>query len=287
MGIASQSLPLRSATSSRGRDSDSQTFAALGILPHSLLGANVDLSLSERLFDCARDTLFFVKNRQARYVAVNRTLAERCGDGSKASLIGQTAIDLFPAPFGISYYEQDRQVLDQGVEIRDRLQLVPHGDQSWGWTLSYKFPLPDAQGRIVGLCGVCKDVTSPEHSRAGFAEVARAIDYIQQHYAEPLRIEALARIAGLGTRRLERLIKRLFHLTPSQLLAKTRIEAAVRELSLSAASVADVAGACGYSDQSAFTRQFRSVVGLTPTQYRASCTIDSVAKPVAMPAIAV
>lgn len=234
------------------------------------LTGSVDLSLSERLFDCARDTLFFVKNRAARYVAVNRTLAERCGSGLKQDLLGRTALELFPAPFGLAYYEQDRQVLDRGIEIRDRLQLVPRSEGGWSWTLSYKFPLPDRDGRIVGLCGVCKDVTPAEPGRHGFAEVARALDYLQRHYAEPLRIETLARVAGLGTRRLERLIRRLFDLTPSQLLAKTRIEAAARELATGHASVAAIAGACGYSDQSAFTRQFRSVVGVTPTQYRAA-----------------
>ena len=232
--------------------------------------ASADTSFSERLFDCAQDTLFFVKNRDARYVAVNQTLVERCGAKNKAALLGRTAMDLFPPPFGAAYYEQDRAVLERGEEIRDWLQQVPHNDGSRGWTLSYKFPLKDRDGGIVGLCGICKDVREADPAHASFAQIARAIDHIREHYAESLRIETLAIVAGLGTRRLERLIKRLFDLTPTQLVAKTRIEAAMRMLVQDKTSIAGIANACGYSDQSAFTRQFKQLIGTTPTQYRTS-----------------
>ena len=78
----------------------------------------------------------------------------------------------------------------------------------------------------------------------------------------------LARVAGLGTRRLERLVKRLFDLTPMQLLARTRIDAATKLLVRSDDSVATVASVCGYSGQSAFTRQFKTLTGATPLCYR-------------------
>jgi transcriptional regulator GlxA family with amidase domain len=51
-------------------------------------------------------------------------------------------------------------------------------------------------------------------------------------------------------------------------VTKTRIDAASAMLRSSSKSVADVAHACGYFDQSAFTRVFRRTVGVTPQQYR-------------------
>jgi PAS domain S-box-containing protein len=221
-------------------------------------------AVAERLFDCAQDTLFFVKNREARYVAVNRTLVDRAGRHSKRELIGRTADELFPAPYGDSYYAQDREVLDERVEIHDRLQRVPGAGGRSSWCISYKFPIVE-NSRVVGLCGICRSVDPDD---ASIAQVARAIEYMHEHYGEAIRIDALARVAGLGTRRLERLVKRLFDLTPMQLLAKTRIEAAVNLLRRSDHSVAAVASACGYSDQSAFTRQFKALTGATPLRYR-------------------
>lgn len=221
-------------------------------------------AVAERLFDCAQDTLFFVKNREARYVAVNRTLVDRCGAHSKSELIGRTAHELFPAPYGSFYYAQDRAVLDERVEIHDRLQRVPQADGSSSWCISYKFPIVEGTA-VVGLCGICRNVDPADES---INRVARAIDYLHQHYGESIRIDALARVAGLGTRRLERLVKRLFDLTPMQLLARTRIEAAAKLLVRGDDSVAAVASACGYSDQSAFTRQFKALTGATPLRYR-------------------
>ncbi|UXI68016.1 AraC family transcriptional regulator [Tahibacter amnicola] len=225
-------------------------------------------TVAERLFDCAQDILFFVKDRQARYTAVNRTLADRCGVRHKNELIGRTARELFDAPFGSSYYAQDRAVLEEGVEIHDQLQQVPQRTGRPGWCITYKFPIVENR-EIVGLCGICRTVTSAEPRPDSIQRVARAIDHIQLHYGDSIRVDALARIAGLGTRRLERLVKRLFDMTPVQLLAKTRIQAASRMLVSQDVSVAQVASACGYADQSAFTRQFKALVGATPMHYRA------------------
>jgi AraC-like DNA-binding protein len=68
--------------------------------------------------------------------------------------------------------------------------------------------------------------------------------------------------------RFERLVRQIFQLTPRQLLIKTRVEAASRLLVDQRLTIAQVAQACGYSDHSAFTRQFRATVGLTPGAFR-------------------
>lgn len=52
------------------------------------------------------------------------------------------------------------------------------------------------------------------------------------------------------------------------MLTKLRIEAAMRLLH-GDDSIARIGQACGFSDQSAFARQFKSTVGMTPRDYRA------------------
>ena len=63
-------------------------------------------------------------------------------------------------------------------------------------------------------------------------------------------------------------MKRIFGLTPSQFIAKTRIAAASRLLHETEKSVADIALTCGFYDHSAFTRTFRAMTGVTPTRFR-------------------
>ena len=75
-------------------------------------------------------------------------------------------------------------------------------------------------------------------------------------------------MAHLSMARFERLIKRVFFVTPGQLLARTRLEAAARMLAEGNETIAEVAHACGYTDHSAFCRQFKSAAEMTPTEYR-------------------
>ena len=68
--------------------------------------------------------------------------------------------------------------------------------------------------------------------------------------------------------RFARLIKRIFRMTPHQLITQTRLAAGSHLLRETDRSVAEIAFDCGFYDHSAFTRAFRAVTDLTPTQFR-------------------
>ena len=77
---------------------------------------------------------------------------------------------------------------------------------------------------------------------------------------------------------LIRRVRQIFRLTTGQMLLKLRIDAAAEQLRDNDRPVAQIALACGYSDQSAFTRQFRRTIGLTPLEYRSAYRSRPVAK---------
>jgi PAS domain S-box-containing protein len=222
----------------------------------------------EELFDRLSSVVFFTKDREGRYVLVNQSLVERCGMQHKDQLRGRAVAEVFPAPLGAAYAAQDALVLASGAEIRDRLELHVYPGGREGWCLTFKRPLR-AGGAIVGLVGISRDLHAPNERHPEYARLARAIDHVHEHYGEPLRVEALAREVGLSADRFERLTKQALHLTPRQLLTKIRLEHASRLLREGRLRIAEIALACGYGDQSAFTRQFRATVGLTPREFRA------------------
>jgi AraC-like DNA-binding protein len=100
--------------------------------------------------------------------------------------------------------------------------------------------------------------------------VARVVRHIQTNYGEVLRVKELAAQAKLSGYQFEQRIRKLFQITAGQLIQKTRMDAAIRRLRETNDPIATVALDCGYSDQSAFTRQFRQTVGLSPSEYRAT-----------------
>jgi PAS domain S-box-containing protein len=230
----------------------------------------VDDRLLEKLFDELPEVVFFVKDREGRYTSVNETLLQRCGFSRRDKILGLTAEEVYPVPLGAGYTAQDRLVLQKGIEIRDKLELHLYPGGRQGWCLTFKTPIRDGAGTLTGLVGISRDLHRPDEHDADYRRLARAIDDLQQRYAETVRLEALARSVGLSLDRFERLVKRVFYLTPRELLIKTRIEAASKLLAEGDRSVADIAYACGYCDHSAFTRQFKATVGVSPAVFRGS-----------------
>ena len=121
--------------------------------------------------------------------------------------------------------------------------------------------------------GLSRDLATPGLSHATpsatYARIAHVVERLQRDYAEPLQIAALAREAGLSIAQLERHVAQLYRVTPRQLLARARLDAALALLVSGGESIAAIAHACGYADHSAFSRQFRRSTGVSPLQWRA------------------
>jgi PAS domain S-box-containing protein len=221
----------------------------------------------EDVFDLLPDTVFFTKDAAGRYTAANRTLATRCGFKSKREILGRRVGELFPAPLAERYAAQDLQVLREGRRIVRRLELHVYPDGRRGWCLTSKFPLR-RNGRIVGLAGISRDIGSPDDEHAIPDSLVAAIEHIQEHFDRRVTIGDLASMARVTPYRFSRMVGQIFGITPGQLLIQTRIEAAATRLRETGDSAARIAQACGFGDQSAFTRRFKAVTGLAPLAYR-------------------
>ena len=234
----------------------------------SSLGAGIDRAVLEELFDHTPDIAFFIKDAAGRYTAVNNSLVERHGLQRKAQMLGRRPSDVCVGSFGRIPTEQDADVLSTGHPIVERLELhwlLPHRPV---WCLTTKLPLRDPAGKICGLIGISKDVRAPIPPRDIQPEIAAALLHLENHYAEPLSPSRLARIARVPPARFGRIVRRIFGLTPGQLIAKTRIAAGSQALRDTARAVAAIAHECGFADHSAFTRAFRAATGVTPTECR-------------------
>lgn len=222
----------------------------------------------EQLFNHLPDVLFCMKDSEHRYCAANPAFAARAGQDSPAKIIGKMAEDFFPSQLAEVYREQDAHVLETGQEMVDRLELITNADGSLGWYLATKVPLHDADGNVIGLASISRDLSTPSAEDVEFAGVSRVVSHIQKNLDEELRSADLAAIAGLSSGQLERRMRRVFQLTTAQFIRKARIGHAAQLLATSELPVVEIAFRCGYGDQTAFTRQFRSTVGLPPMAFR-------------------
>jgi PAS domain S-box-containing protein len=239
--------------------------------PAALRAASADgvsLALLEQLFDHAPDMAFFVKDAAGRYVAVNQSLVERHGLREKREVLGRRPSEVCPGDFGRIPTEQDAHVLRTGKPIIERLEMQWHAPNRPVWCLTTKLPIRDATGVATGIIGISQDVRSPVATQDIPSGVAAALAQLERGYADAVTPRALAATAKLPPARFARIIKRIFGITPIQMITKTRIAAASRLLRETSRSVAEIALECGFYDHSAFTRAFRAVTGVTPTQFR-------------------
>lgn len=97
--------------------------------------------------------------------------------------------------------------------------------------------------------------------------VKRVREYLETYYEANTSLDELAVIAGLSPFHLVRVFKDETGLPPHTYLTHVRIQRAREMLQNNPRSIADVAYATGFTDQSHLTRWFKRIVGITPGKY--------------------
>jgi AraC-like DNA-binding protein len=101
-------------------------------------------------------------------------------------------------------------------------------------------------------------------SRGDTRRISRVIGHLREHYAEPLRIESVARELGMSVSGFHHHFKSVTAMSPLQFQKQVRLQAA-RRLMLSEGLDAARAGfRVGYEDPSYFSRDYKRLFGAPP-----------------------
>ena len=101
-----------------------------------------------------------------------------------------------------------------------------------------------------------------------FLRLARVLQHIEIHYADDLKLEDLAKIAGMSIRTLQRCFQETFAMSPIHFLNRLRVGNACKELLRSNSTITEVAERVGILDSNYFSRLFQQLVGISPSAYR-------------------
>jgi AraC-like DNA-binding protein len=228
----------------------------------------VDGALVE-LFESLVDVIFCAKDTDLRYVAVNLAFVRRTGRRSRREVLGARAGDVFaPAP-AERYEQQDNRVLATGRPLRDELELIRRPDATMGWYVTTKVPVIE-DGIMRGLVSVSRDLKRPSKETVEVAALSSVVRLVREHdeAVRPLTVADLARSADCTPEQLQRRMRRVFGISPTQYLLRERVDRAARLLADTDTTIATVAARCGFYDQAQLTRHFGRFIGLTPAQYR-------------------
>jgi transcriptional regulator GlxA family with amidase domain len=106
---------------------------------------------------------------------------------------------------------------------------------------------------------------------ADLAHLRRARDLMDRNYAQPLNVTAMARTACMSPAHFSRKFRAAYGETPYSYLMTRRVERA-KALLRQGTSVTDACVAVGSVSLGSFSLRFTEIVGMTPSQYRATMT---------------
>jgi AraC family L-rhamnose operon transcriptional activator RhaR/AraC family L-rhamnose operon regulatory protein RhaS len=109
-----------------------------------------------------------------------------------------------------------------------------------------------------------------EPERRPLLKIGEVLSHIDKHYDEPVTVDALCEIADMSESSLARAFHEVVGRPPMDYVIRVRVGKAAGLLSRSRLLITDIAFRCGFSDSNYFSRQFRSVTGQSPRDYRRS-----------------
>ncbi len=106
--------------------------------------------------------------------------------------------------------------------------------------------------------------------RGGLAkwQLDRVIDHIEAHLADPIKVDVLARLAGLSASQFTRAFRRSTGVPPHRWHLNARIRRAQQLIRDTDQPLAEIALSIGFADQSHFANTFSRWMGVSPGVWR-------------------
>lgn len=211
-----------------------------------------------------------IKDRDHRYLHANEGWLESVGLKSEGEILGKTVFDVFPLWRAKRYHEEERRVMEERevIDTCEELNILEGGrTQLWR---SLKAPRFDTHGQVSGMV-IVGMLIDPEMLRDRLPDNRpSAVEWMERHACEPNTIENLSHAMNCSRRSLERYFQDNTGMSPARYRLQCRLSRAKELLRFSSKSVVEIAGECGFGDQSYFTKVFKEEVGSTPAAWRKS-----------------
>ena len=221
-----------------------------------------------RLFDLLPEVSFFLKDRECRFIGLNRRGCEYCGVAREEEAIGKNDHDFFPSERADYYRADDLAVMKSGEPIINRIEAAPEQAGSTRLVITDKVPLQDRKGIVIGLAGFSRQIDRISRHSGTVDQFARMIDHMQENFGEPINTKLLAKMSGMSVSQFERRFRRAFGSSPHQYLLRLRVNAAARLLIETSQTIAAIAQDCGFHDHAHLCRHFGKIMNVTPSTFR-------------------
>ncbi|WP_449536519.1 helix-turn-helix domain-containing protein [Ferdinandcohnia sp. Marseille-Q9671] len=117
------------------------------------------------------------------------------------------------------------------------------------------------------LLMILQDFRSQKIAGDSTMAIETTIEYMVNNYHNHMTLSDLAQMAGLSTSHYARLFKKYVGYSPIDYLTHVRIDRAKELLAISDFRIKEISQSVGYEDELYFSRIFKRIVGVSPTQF--------------------
>ncbi len=114
--------------------------------------------LLSTLLENIPDRIYF-KDQNSRFIRVNRAMTKLFHLNGPEETYGRSDADFFDANHARESRADEQRVMESGEAIVEKVEKKILADGSRLWSLTTKLPLRDHEGRIVGTCGISREIT--------------------------------------------------------------------------------------------------------------------------------
>ena len=224
-------------------------------------------TLKDRLHDDIRST--YLHEEPALLAAI------RCGERAEARRIINRVLTAIYAT-GQSHTGLLKSLALELVVMMARAAVQAGGDPAKILGVNYQSltalaRVADQENLAAWLCAILErliDAIQANTKHPNSVQLARALDFMQEHLAGDLGRTAVARAAGLSPSHFSHLMRTKTGWSFTELLTRLRVDHACHLLAHTDLGLVQIALECGFGDQSYLGRVFRKRTGQTPGDYR-------------------
>lgn len=129
---------------------------------------------------------------------------------------------------------------------------------------------------LIGQLYTCMDylIRSSDNKRSVFGEritdtyIKEAVHFISKNFHNDITVEDIADFCNISRGYLCKILKKHTGQSPQQLLMNYRMSKAAQLLQLTDLSIGDIGQAVGYANQLHFSRAFKTIYSVSPSQWR-------------------
>ena len=147
-------------------------------------------TLMATLMENIPDSIYF-KDTASRFLRVNHAQSRKLGRGDPAQLVGKSDADFFSGEHARQALADEQEIIRTGQPLLDAEEKETWPDGTVTWVVTTKLPLRDAAGRIIGTCGISRDITERKQAAEALERERALMRMLIDQITDPIFVKDL------------------------------------------------------------------------------------------------